>query len=206
MKILLIGSTGMIGSRIAAEARSRGHEVTGATRRGTDGVVLDIADESRVADLAKDKDAVVVAVTPPRDGTPPAPYLLAVGRALLGGVRAAGAGRLVVVGGAGSLEVAPGLRLVDTPDFPDVYKSEALAHAELLDLIRADAADVDWTYVSPAAEIEPGERTGHYRRGGDELIVDADGNSRISAEDFALALVDELETVQSHRGRITFAY
>ncbi|MFC0039212.1 NAD(P)-dependent oxidoreductase [Actinomadura rayongensis] len=206
MKILLIGSTGVIGSRIAAEARNRGHEVTGATRSGTDGVVLDAADEAAVAEAAKGQDAVVVAVTPPRDGTPPAPHILAVGRALLGGVRAAGSGRLVIVGGAGSLEVAPGLRLVDAPDFPEIYYAEATAHADLLDLIRADADGVDWTYISPAAEIAPGERTGHYRRGGDELIVDADGNSRISAEDFALALVDELETGQAHRGRITFAY
>ncbi|WP_268245573.1 NAD(P)-dependent oxidoreductase [Planomonospora parontospora] len=111
-----------------------------------------------------------------------------------------------VVGGAGSLAAAPGVRLVDTPDFPAVYKGEALAQAELLELVRAQAGDLDWTYVSPAIVIEPGERTGSYRRGGDQVLADADGRSLISAEDYAVALVDELETGQAVGRRITVAY
>ncbi|WP_019630937.1 NAD(P)-dependent oxidoreductase [Actinomadura atramentaria] len=206
MKILLIGATGMIGSRVAAEARARGHEVTGTTRSGAAGTArLDAADADRVAALAAGRDAVVLAISPPRDGTPPAPALLAAGRAVLAGVRAAGVSRLVVVGGAGSLEVAPGLRHVDEPDFPDEYKAESLAQADLLDLLRADADDLAWTYISPAQVIAPGERTGHYRRGGDALLRDAEDRSFISAEDYALALVDELETGRAV-GRITVAY
>uniref|UniRef100_UPI000B10B595 NAD(P)-dependent oxidoreductase n=1 Tax=Actinomadura kijaniata TaxID=46161 RepID=UPI000B10B595 len=122
------------------------------------------------------------------------------------GLREAGVRRLVVVGGAGSLEVAPGTRLVDTPDFPAIYKNESLAQAELLQVIRAEAGDLDWTYVSPAAEIAPGERTGTFRTGGDRLLADAAGDSRISAEDYAVALVDELEKPQAVGRRITVAY
>ncbi|MBG0813282.1 NAD(P)-dependent oxidoreductase [Planomonospora sp. ID82291] len=207
MRILLIGATGMVGSRIAAEARDRGHEVTGVTRSGTAGTrSADAGDPSAVAELAAGHDAVVLAIAPPRDGSEPSAPLLAAGRAVLEGLRTAGVRRLVVVGGAGSLEAAPGVRLVDTPEFPALYKGEALAQAELLELVRAQAGDLDWTYVSPAVEITPGERTGSYRRGGDQVLADADGRSFISAEDYAVALVDELETPQALGRRVTVAY
>ncbi|AXK31546.1 NAD-dependent epimerase/dehydratase family protein [Streptomyces armeniacus] len=206
MRILLIGATGMIGSRIAAEARARGHEITGATRSGTDGTkVLHADDAEAVAAAAAGHDAVVLAVSPPRDGSDPIGPTLATGRGVLEGVRSAGV-RLVVVGGAGSLEVAPGVRLVDTPDFPEAYKAESLAHAQLLDEIRAGAEGIDWTYISPAALIQPGERTGTYRTGGDELLTDDKGNSTISAEDYAVALVDELEKREAAGRRIGVAY
>ncbi|GGK58110.1 putative epimerase/dehydratase [Planomonospora parontospora subsp. parontospora] len=207
MRILLIGATGVIGSRIAAEARDRGHEVTGVTRSGAAGTrSADAGDSSAVAELAAGHDAVVLAIAPPRDGSEPSAPLLAAGRGVLEGLRKAGVRRLVVVGGAGSLEAAPGVRLVDTPEFPAVYKGEALAQAELLELVRAQAGDLEWTYVSPAIVIEPGERTGSYRRGGDQVLADADGRSLISAEDYAVALVDELETAQAVGRRITVAY
>ncbi|HEU5030236.1 MAG TPA: NAD(P)H-binding protein [Spirillospora sp.] len=207
MKILLIGATGMIGRRIAAEARERGHEVTGVTRSGDEGTrKADAADAPAVAALAEGHDAVVVAISPPRDGSDPEGPVLEAGRAVLDAVRRAGVRRLVVVGGAGSLEVAPGVRHVDEPGFVEAYKPEALAHAALLDAIRAEAGDLDWTYVSPAAVIEPGERTGVFRLGGDRLLRDAAGDSRISAEDYAVALVDELEKNEAIGRRITVAY
>ncbi|TDD97153.1 NAD(P)-dependent oxidoreductase [Actinomadura rubrisoli] len=207
MRILLIGATGMIGQRVADEARRRGHEVTGVTRRGTGGTAkAEAGDAGAVAALAEGHDAVVLAVAPPRDGSETIPPLLAAGRGVLDGLRRAGVRRLVVVGGAGSLEVAPGVRLVDTPDFPDLYKNEALAQGALLDLVRAEAGDLDWTYISPAAEIQPGERTGAYRVGGDQVLADAAGQSRISAEDYAIALVDELEKNEAVGRRITVAY
>ncbi|WP_176728393.1 NAD(P)H-binding protein [Planobispora rosea] len=206
MRILLIGAGGMIGSRIAAEARERGHEVTGATRSGAGGTrVVDAADAPAVAALAAGHDAVVLAIAPPRDGSEPSGPLLAAGRGVLEGVREAGVRRLVIVGGAGSLEAAPGVRLVDTPGFPDLYRAEALSQAALLDFVREQAGDLDWTYISPPAEITPGERTGNYRLGGDRLLTDADGGSSISAEDYAVALVDELETGRSAGRRITVA-
>ncbi|WP_242890034.1 NAD(P)-dependent oxidoreductase [Actinomadura litoris] len=207
MRILLIGATGMVGSRVAAEARGRGHEVTGVTRSGAEGTAkAEAGDAAAVAALAEGHDAAVLAIAPPRDGSEAEGPLLAAGRGVLAGLRAAGVRRLVVVGGAGSLEAAPGVRLVDTPGFPDAYKAEALAHGALLDVIRAEAGDLDWTYISPAALIEPGERTGTFRLGGDQLLSDADGNSAISAEDYAIALVDELEKSEAVGRRITVAY
>ncbi|MBD2897981.1 NAD(P)H-binding protein [Spirillospora sp. NPDC000708] len=207
MKILLIGATGMIGRRVADEARRRGHEVTGVTRSGAEGTAkADAHDADAIAALAEGHDAVVLAVSPPRDGSEPEGPLLSAGRGALEGTRKAGVRRIVVVGGAGSLEAAPGLRHVDEPGFPEMYKAESLAQAALLDLVRAEAGGLDWTYISPAQVIEPGERTGVFRLGGDQLLRDASGDSRISAEDYAVALVDELENGDAIGRRITVAY
>ena len=112
--------------------------------------------------------------------------------------------RLVVVGGAGSLEVAPGVQLVDTPEFPAAWKGIALAHRDALAVYRGAA--LDWTYISPAALIGPGERTGQYRTGTDQLLTDKEGESRISVEDFAVAFVDEIENQRFARQRMTVAY
>ncbi|CNG16798.1 Putative epimerase/dehydratase [Mycobacterium tuberculosis] len=207
MKILLIGATGMVGSRIGGEARRRGHEVTGVTRSGSEGTAkAEAADAAALAALAAGHDAAVLSVPPPRDGSETLGPLLAITRGVLDGLRRAGVRRLIVVGGAGSLEAAPGVRLVDTPEFPDIYKSEALAAAEQLATIRAEAGDLDWTFISPAAVIAPGERTGTFRLGGDGLLTDAEGNSAISAEDYAVALVDELEKGNAVQRRISVAY
>ncbi|MCQ4084983.1 NAD(P)H-binding protein [Streptomyces sp. RB6PN25] len=214
MKILLFGATGMIGSRIAAEVLRRGHEITAATRSGKAPglddakaavVSADVSDAGKVAELATGHDAVVSAIAPPRDGSEPSGPLLAAYRALIEGLRSSGVRRVVVVGGAGSLQVAPGQALVDSPGFPDAYKGEALAHREVLTLFRG-VDDLDWTYLSPAAEIAPGERTGVFRTGGDQLLADAEGHSRISAEDYAVALVDEVEKGEAVHRRITVAY
>ncbi|MES9543636.1 MULTISPECIES: NAD(P)H-binding protein [unclassified Actinomadura] len=207
MRILLIGATGMVGRRIAAEARGRGHEVTGVTRGGNEGTArAEAGDAAAIARLAEGHDAVVLSVPPPRDGSETEGPLLAVTRGVLDALRRAGVRRLVVVGGAGSLEAAPGVRLVDTPEFPALYKSEALAAAAQLGVIRTEAGDLDWTFISPAAVIAPGERTGTFRLGGDRLLTDAGGDSRISAEDYAVALVDELEKGNAVQRRITVAY
>jgi putative NADH-flavin reductase len=114
--------------------------------------------------------------------------------------------RLVVVGGAGSLEVKPGQRLVDTPGFPPGAKPTALAHARALDEVYRDIEDLDWTYVSPAAVIGPGDRTGEFRVGSDGLLTDESGESRISIPDFAIAFADEIEHGDAFRRRITVAY
>ncbi|MER6947284.1 NAD(P)-dependent oxidoreductase [Nonomuraea sp. NPDC000554] len=200
MKILLFGATGMVGQRIATELRNRGNDVTALSRSGPD--KGDVAD---TATLARGYDVVISAIAPPRDGTEPEAPFLAANRALIDGARKAGVRRLIVVGGAGSLQVAPGLDLVDTPGFPEMYKKESLAQREALKLYR-EVDDLDWTYVSPAAEIDPGERTGVYRIGGDQLLTDAEGRSRISAEDFAVAIADEVENGAHPRKRITVAY
>lgn len=194
----------MIGGRIAAEARARGHEVTGVTRSGTDGTaVADATDRKALAGLAAGHDAIVMAISPPRDGSDPEGPVLAAGQAVLEAARDSGVRRIVIVGGAGSLEAAPGVRLIDMPEFPEIYKPEAAAHAKLLEDIRARAGDLEWTYISPAPEIAPGERTGRYRRGGDRLL---DIAASISAEDYAVALVDELERREAVGARIGVAY
>ena len=125
---------------------------------------------------------------------------------LLDGLGRAGVRRLVVAGGAGSLLVASGQRLLDTPEFHDEWKPEALAAAEALEVFRAYEGPVDWSYVSPGALLEPGERTGHYRLGGDELLVDEHGASRITMEDFAIAMLDETEEPRHVRERFTAAH
>ncbi|MFI6598137.1 NAD(P)-dependent oxidoreductase [Nonomuraea sp. NPDC050536] len=201
MKILLFGATGMIGQRIAAELAKRGHEVTGVSRSGGP-VKGDVADAGT---LARGHDVVISAISPPRDGTEPEAPFLDANRALIDGVRQAGVNRLIVVGGAGGLKVAPDLDLVDTPDFPDIYLKEARAQRSNLEIYRG-VDDLDWTYISPAAEIAPGERTGTYRVGGDELLTDDEGRSFITAEDYAVAVADEVEKGGHPRSRICVAY
>ncbi|MDX3638573.1 NAD(P)-dependent oxidoreductase [Streptomyces sp. MB09-02B] len=188
--MLLIGATGVIGSRIAAEALRRDHQVTAATRSG------------RTDALPHNPAMSTIAL----DATDPAAPLLTIYRCLTAALRTAGVPRLVVVGGAGSLKTASGADRVDTTDFPAIYKTESLAQREVLRLLRAEGADLDWTYISPADEIAPGERTGRFQLGSDELLFDQGGRSFISAEDYAVALIDELETGRAVRRRITVAH
>jgi putative NADH-flavin reductase len=213
MKLLVFGASGAIGSAITAELLERGHTVTAATRSGTpigdvavQVVKGDAADPASVARLAHGQDGVVSAIGPRRgQAENEEDSLLGAARGLTEGLRQAGVRRLVIVGGAGSLEVAPGQRLVDTPGFPAGWKPTALAHARALDVFR-EVDDLDWTYVSPAAEIGPGERTGKFRIGGDQLVVDDAGDSRISIPDYAIAIADEIERGEAIRRRITVAY
>ncbi|MCX4408469.1 NAD(P)H-binding protein [Streptomyces sp. NBC_01764] len=211
MKVVLFGATGMIGSRIATEASARGHQVLAVSRSGQSPVpgvtatAADASDPVKVTELVAGADVVASACVPPRDGTEPREPFLALNRALVEGVRAVGVRRLVVVGGAGSLEVVPGQTVLDQPGFPETVLAEALAHRDALDFYRT-LDDLDWTYVSPAADIAPGPRTGHFRLGGDRLLTDEHGNSRISAEDYAIAFVDELETAAHPRARMSVAY
>jgi putative NADH-flavin reductase len=210
MKIVVIGATGNIGQRIAREALSRGHEVVGVVR--DPGAVqppdprvrLVKGDATKADDVASTvigADAVVSAISPrPNPRGLPAPSLAANARALIAGLRAAGVQRVLYVGGSSSLEVAPGKALADQPDFPEIYQAEAREGREALAVWRNEAAGLDWTYLSPAAEIGPGQRTGKYRTTGDQLLVDAAGKSFITFEDYAVAVLDELERPQ-HTGR-----
>lgn len=217
-KIVIFGGSGMIGQCAVREALSRGHEVTVVVRdpsKVTDShpkltvTSGDVTDPGTVAKTAGGADAVISAISPPRDvpGADPAAALTAAADSLISGLRSLGsdAPRLVVVGGAGSLEVAPGVRLVDAPGFPAEHKAGALAQGEALAVFRG-VSDLDWSYLSPAASIAPGERTGTFRLGGDQLLSDADGTSHISAEDYAIALVDEAEQPKHLRQRFTVAY
>jgi putative NADH-flavin reductase len=218
--IVIFGGTGMIGQRAVREALSRGDKVTAVARdtsRITDQdpnltvKAGDVTDPQSVVALAAGADVVISAVSPPRetwaDGAQTQAHASEVLDGLLTGLRSLGADapRLIVVGGAGNLLAAPGIRLIDTPDFPAEYKNEALAHATLLKGLRG-VSDLEWVYFSPPVMIAPGERTGTFRLGGDELLTDAEGNSSISAEDYAVALIDEAENPKHVREHFTIAY
>jgi putative NADH-flavin reductase len=216
MKVVLYGATGMVGSRILKELLSRGHVVTAVTRDPSKIPVQpnvtvekgDMLDADSIARIAKGSEVVVSSYGPPSGPQGPDPAqigkLAEATRALIAGVRRAGAPRIIMVGGAGSLEVAPGLQIVDAPTFPDAYKPIALAHRDAFYILRE--CDLNWTYFSPAMMIQPGERTGKFRLGQNALISDEKGNSSISAEDYAIALVDEVEQGRHTKQRFTIGY
>ncbi|BAK76867.1 NAD-dependent epimerase/dehydratase [Pseudogulbenkiania sp. NH8B] len=203
MNVVIIGISGRVGSRLATELLQRGHQVTGIARdigkvAPCAGVTLkqgDATDPAALAPLLAGHDAVISA----------AMFLSSNADSLISAVKQAGVPRLLVVGGAGSLEVAPGVQLIDTPEFPAIYKAEASAGRDFLNALRGESA-LDWTFLSPSALFEPGERTGRFRIGADELLIDAQGKSWISMEDYAIALVDELEAPKHTRRRFTVGY
>lgn len=181
MKIAVLGATGRAGSRIIDEALARGHSVTGVARDASKvdvepnaNLSIAIADSNsaELPDVLRGHDVVVSSMR----------FSNVTAKDLLQVVRTAGVKRFIIVGGSGSLEVSPGLKLVDTPALPEMYRPEALAGRQFLNDIREES-ELDWTFISPTATLDPGERTGHYRIGGDQLMVDADGNSFISMED-----------------------
>ena len=210
MKLVVFGATGNIGQRIVTEALSRGHTVIGVvrdpeTQQSPDPkaslVKGDATDAASVAKLATGADAIVSAISPRANSRGlTAPSLVDAARAIIAGAKTAGVKRVIFVGGAGSLEVAPGKKLMDQPGFPAPYMAEARAGSDALDVIREEAAGLEWSFISPAAEIGPGHRIGRYRTTGDQFIPDHKGQSRISYEDYAVALVDELEH-RNHVGR-----
>jgi len=203
-KIALLGISGNAGSRIAHELLQRGHTVTGIARKA-EGVpqhpqltvkTADATSVDALVPLLRGHDAVISATR--FVGGSDAETLIAA-------TKSAGVPRLLVVGGAGSLEVAPGNALIDTPNFPDAYKAEASAGGALLERLRSEK-ELDWTFLSPSALFAPGERTGKFRLGSDQLLTDANGKSWISMEDYAIALADELERPKHSRVRFTVGY
>jgi uncharacterized protein len=209
MKVVLFGATGKTGTRLLQELVSRGHRVTAAARdvRKLSGTAAhavkqdDLSDAQGIAATIAGADAVISAYAPPADDTD---QLVGVTQRQVEAVRRAGVDRLLVVGGAGGLEVAPGVSLIDSGHLPPPYLPIATSHVKALDVLRQ--SDVDWTYLAPAAYFEPGERKGTFRLGTNELVTDARGESRISMEDYAIALVDELERGAHRRQRFSIGY
>lgn len=203
MKIAIAGASGQAGSRLTAELARRGHAVTAiarnpekiATLPGVTAVKGDVNDQAALTALWAGHDAAISSVH----------FSVSDPVKLIGAAKASGVGRYLVVGGAGSLEVAPGVRLVTTPNFPAQYKAEASKGAEFLDLLRQER-DLNWTFLSPSALFVAGERTGKFRLGTDQLLTAADGKSSISFEDFAVALADEIERPAHIRQRFTVGY
>lgn len=213
MNIALIGATGFVGSAVLDELLQRGHRVTALTRhpaklaarQGLTVLTADAQDATQVAQAVAGHDAVVSAYNPGWT-VPDIHDQFQVGtRAIYAGVRASGVRRLLVVGGAGSLYVAPGVQLVDTPEFPAEYKAGALAAREALKLIRQENM-LDWTFLSPPILLAPGERTGQYRVGAEAPLMNGEQPGGISVKDLAVAIVDELEVPRHVQQRFTVAH
>ena len=201
MRIALIGATGNVGRRITAEALDRGHEVIAIARDtaklepqpGVTPVQADLRDKAAIGRAIEGADAVVLSVK----------FQELDVEAMLDALK--DAKRLLIVGGAASLHVAPGLQLIDTEGFPDFIKVEAEPARRALARIQREQ-ELDWTFLSPSVFFGPGERTGHFRLGKDELLSDAEGKSHISYEDYAVALLDEIERPAHSRQRFTVGY
>ncbi|WP_119156144.1 NAD(P)-dependent oxidoreductase [Caldimonas tepidiphila] len=210
--IALIGATGFIGSALLQEALARGHHVTALVTRPERlpaqprlrAVKADVTETAALADALHGHDAVLSAFSGHAQGDVRGYYLQGV-RSILAAVRTSRVPRLLMVGGAGSLEVAPGVQVLDSPDFPAQWRASAEGARDALNLLRTETG-LDWTMLSPAALIEPGARTGSFRLGGDQLVVDAAGVSRISVQDYAVAMLDELERPAHSRRRFTLGY
>ena len=217
-KVVLIGASGFVGNAILNELLERGHEVTAVVRHPEKVKVenprlsvvgMDVEDSARLTDVCKGHDAVISAYNPGWGNPDMYEDTLRVYPKILNAVKASGTGRLLIVGGAGSLFVKPGVRLVDTGTLPEAWlpgvKSLAKFYLETL----AHEQDLDWVFFSPAANLgnlQPGVRTGKFRLGKDDLIVDEKGESFISVEDYAMAMVDELEQENHHKERFTIGY
>ena len=214
MKLALIGATGFVGSVLLAEALKRGHDVTALARTPAKIAAqprlaiaqADVLDAAQVAAATTGHDAVISAYNP---GWKNADIFAEFGRgtrAIVEGVKRAGVKRLLVVGGAGSLYVAPGVQLVDTPQFPAEWKQGALAARDALEMIRKEDS-LDWSFVSPAVILEPGPSRGGFRLGGDEPLLQPDGQpAHLTVGDLAVAILDEIESPRHVRQRFTAAY
>jgi len=213
MKVAIIGASGQIGAFIRDEALARGHHVTAIVRHPEKITVQDPrlhvmkADilKGRVDQLVKGHDAVISAYN--AGWSNPGIYNEQIEGygAIISGVKRSGIKRLLVVGGAGSLEIAPGVQVLDRASFSEQAKKGVLATREVLHMLRKEK-ELEWTFLSPPTSIKPGERTGHYRVGKDQLLKNEEGESRISTQDYAIAMVDELENPQHIRERFTVAY
>ncbi|EMQ2877056.1 NAD(P)-dependent oxidoreductase [Vibrio navarrensis] len=211
MKVAVLGASGWIGSQIVEEAVTRGHQVialvrnpSAIERQDVEVRQLDVLAEQNFAQALQGVDTVIASIGGRAAGNHDMVERSAA--KLLEQLPNAGVKRLLWVGGAGSLEVAPGVQLVTVPDFPAEYKDEALAQSQALQVFRNSDSPLNWTFVSPAAEIFPGEKVGQFRVGGDQLLTDAQGHSKISVADFASAMLDELETAKHAKQRISVAY
>ncbi|MBA3072589.1 MAG: NAD(P)-dependent oxidoreductase [Anaerolineae bacterium] len=211
MKIALIGATGFIGSAILSEALNRGHEVTAIARSveklpqhaNLTAKAGNVTDETRAAALFAGHEAVICSFAPRGDADQYNGFINTY-QTIISAVKRAGVKRLLVVGGAGSLEVN-GVQVVDGGGIPEAWKAGVLGLREVLYTLRKET-ELDWVFLSPSAMIEPGERTGKFRLGHDDLLVAEDGKSHISVADYAVAMIDELENPSHSRQRFTVGY
>ncbi|MEG1617717.1 MAG: NAD(P)-dependent oxidoreductase [Bacteroidales bacterium] len=214
-QVLLIGGSGFVGSAILKELLDRGYQVTTMVRNPdqvtikSDALTVvkgDVSDTAEIEKLAKGKDAVISAYNPGWKNPQIYEETLKNYPQILKAVKAAGVKRFLIVGGAGTLFVAPGVRVVDTGVIPEAIMGGVKSLGEFYLNTLIPEKDIDWVFFSPAGSLEPGDKTGNYRLGKDDLIVDAAGQSRISVGDYAKAMVDELEKQDHHKERFTIGY
>ncbi len=213
MKLALIGASGFVGAAVLQEALNRGHQVSGLVRQPENlpqhpaltALAADVHATAALAQQLAGHDAVIHAFNPGWGQADIRTQFIQGSRSIFAAVKQAGIRRLLVVGGAGSLYVAPGLQLIDTPDFPAEYQEGAEGARQALELIRAETA-LDWSFVSPPALLQPGERSGQFRLGGEQLLMNGEAPASISVADLAVAIVDELERPQHIRQRFTVGY
>lgn len=214
MKIAIIGATGFVGSAVLNETLQRGYEVTAIARHPEKTTIKNerltavAADADNITNLAKvlaGHDAIISAYN--AGWTNPNLYsdFIKGSEAIQQAVKLSGVKRLLVVGGAGSLEVVPGVQMVDTPEFPSEWKSGATAARDYLDILKKEN-ELNWTFISPAANLHPGKRTGVFRLGTNQPVVDENGKNEISVEDLAVAIIDELESNRFIKKRFTLGY
>lgn len=215
MRIAIIGATGLLGTGMVPEAAERGHRVTAICRHpdavpprdGVTPVACDVFDTGPLAEVLRGHDAVIHSYSPRRDHDHDrtGPHVAAT-RSIIAATRSAGVPRLLAAGGAGSLHLPDGSKVVDAPWFPAEYKESAISTAEVLATIRNEAADLDWTCLCPSLFFDERGRTGQFRLGLDDALFGPDGRSAISIEDYAVAMIDELETPAHSRRRFTVGY
>jgi uncharacterized protein len=213
MKVFVIGATGRVGSKILQEALDRGHHVTAVVRRADSVprhpnlIVIngDVFDTERLANQFIGHEAVIHSYAPPRDHPDRPGEQIRATTSIILALKRSGVKRILAVGGAGTLESSPSVRLMDTPELPQEWQSGAISTAEIKYLLEKEM-DLEWTFLSPSLYLRPGTRTGKFRLGTDALLRDKDGSSRISTEDYAVAMIDELENPRHTRRRFTVGY
>ena len=213
MKVALLGATGFVGSAILKEALDRGHIVTAIVRdpekiekrEGLTAKAGDVYDTSSLAALISGNDALISAFNPGWKDPNLYDDQVRGTASIIAAIKKAGIKRVLWVGGAGGLEVKPGVRVVDSPDLATWVRPGSLATINALDQLRKEP-ELEWSYLSPSAEMKSGQRTGKFRLGSDQLLVDATGRSKISVQDYADAMIDELEHPTHVRQRFTVGY
>lgn len=215
MKIAVIGATGLIGVGLVPEAASRGHAVTALCRHpeqvparaNVTALACDVFDTAALTAALRGQDAVIHSYSPRRDHDTDrtAPHVAAT-RSIIAATRAAGVKRLLAVGGAGTLLLPDGSKVMDAPNFPPEYRESAISTAQVLVVLREDAADLDWTFLSPSLFFDERGRSGQFRLGLDDALFDPAGHSNISIADYAVAMIDECETPRHTGRRFTVGY
>jgi uncharacterized protein len=213
MRIVLLGATGFVGSALLKEALDRGHIVTAIERHpeklekreGLTAKAGDVYDTTSLATLIQGNDAIISAFNPGWKNPNLYDDQVRGTASIIAAIKEVGIKRVLWVGGAGGLEVKPGVRVVDSPDLPSWVRPGSLATIDALDQLRKEP-ELEWSYLSPSAELKPGQRSGKFRLGNDQLLVDATGKSEISVQDYAVAMIDELERPAHVRRRFTVGY